>query len=66
MTKTMDIKIDSTLRRQINGARMSDSEREVAMNALRTANLIVDAAEWIVKKIDQFAVPSFLKPSFRH
>ena len=66
MTRTMDIKIDSTLRRQISAARLSDSEREVALGALRTANLMVDAADWLVKKIEQFGARLFLKPGYRH
>ena len=66
MSKAMDIKIDSTLRRQVNAARMSAAEREVAMSAMRTANLMVDAAEWFVKKIEQFGAGLFLKPGLRH
>jgi len=62
----MDIKIDSTLRRQISSARMTPAEREVALNAVRMANLMVDAVEWFVKKIEQFGARFFLKPSFRH
>lgn len=65
MNRDMSIKIDSTLDRQISAARLTASEREVAMNAVRTANLIVDAAEWIVKKIEQFGAALFLKPSYR-
>ena len=66
MKRAMNIKIDSTLHRKISAARMSNSEREVAMSAVATAYISVDAVEWVVKKIEQFGVRSFLKPSFRH
>lgn len=66
MKRAMNIKIDSTLQRQISAARLSDSDREVALSAMRTANLIVDAAEWFVKKIEQFGARTFLKPSLKH
>jgi len=66
MKSNMNIKIDSTLERRVSAARLSPSEREVAMNALRTANLMVDAGAWFVKKIEQLGVGSFLKPSLKH
>ena len=66
MKKVMSIKIDATLQRQISAARLSESEREVALSAMRTANMIVDAAEWFVKKVEQFGARLFLKPSFKH
>ena len=65
MKRVMNIKIDSTLERKISAARMTDAEREVAMNALRTAGAMVDAAEWFVKKIEQFGERVFLKPSLK-
>ena len=65
MKRDMNIKIDATLERQISTARMSSSDREVAMSALRTASAMVDAAGWIVKKIEQFGERLFLKPSLK-
>ena len=66
MERIMTVKIDSTLERQLDTVRLSPSERQVALSALHTANTIVDAAEWCVKKIEQFGVPTFLKPSLKH
>jgi hypothetical protein len=60
----MNIKIDSTLRRQISAARLSEAERDVAMNAVRMAYVMVDAADWIVKKLEQFGTRTFMKPGF--
>lgn len=61
----MNIKIDSTLERQLSATRMSPAERDVALGALRTATIMVDAAEWFVKKIEQFGERLFLKPSLK-
>ena len=65
MERNMNIKIDSTIERQIRATRMSPAEREVALGALRTATVMVDAAEWFVKKIEQFGERVFLKPSLK-
>lgn len=66
MNADMEIKIGSTFYRKISAARMSDAERQVAMNAMRDADLIVDAATWIVKKIEQLGERLFLNPSLKH
>lgn len=66
MKRVMNIQIDSTLIRQINAARLSDADRRAALDALRTADMMVDAAEWVVKKIEQFSSRLFLRPSFKH
>ena len=66
MNRDMEIRIGSTICRKISAARMSDAERRVALNAMRNANLIVDAGVWIVKKIEQFGDRWFLRPSLKH
>ena len=45
---------------------MTDSERQVALNAMRQADLFVDAFIWIAKKIGRRSVRLFLKPSLKH
>lgn len=45
---------------------MTNSERQVALNALRQADLFVDALMWVVKKIERLASHLFLKPSLKH
>ena len=65
MERAMNMKIDSTLERKISALRMSATDRRVALNALHTAGAMVDAAEWFVKKIEQFGERVFLKPSLK-
>lgn len=64
MSKTMEIKIGSTIYDRINAVRMSDAERQVAMNAMRDAEMIVDTMVWIGKKFEQLGA-LFLKPSLK-
>ena len=44
---------------------MTDSDREVALNALHQAELFVDAFMWIAKKVEQLGARLFLKPSLK-
>jgi single-stranded DNA-specific DHH superfamily exonuclease len=68
MNETVKSKIGSTIYERINSVRMSDAERVVALNAMRDAELIVDAITWIGRKFEQlgglFTKPS-LKPSLK-
>ena len=68
MNETVKSKIGSTIYERINTVRMSDAERLVALNAMRDAELIVDALTWIGRKFEQlgglFTKPS-LKPSLK-
>ena len=66
MNKDMSIEFGSTIHKQISAARMSEAERLVALNAMRDADLIVDAVTWIVKKIEHLGERWFLKPSLGH
>ncbi len=69
MSNMMDIKLDSTIFERIDTVRMSDAERLVAINAMRDADLVVDAFVWVSKKIEQIAERLFrlvLKPSLKH
>ena len=60
------VKIASTIYGKIQSARMSERERQVAMNAMRNADLIVDGILWVAKKIEYLAERLFLKPSLKH
>jgi hypothetical protein len=68
MNETVKSKIGSTIYERINSVRMSDAERVVALNAMRDAELIVDAITWIGRKFEQlgglFTKPG-LKPSLK-
>ena len=66
MSRFMEVKIDSTILGRINAARMSNAEREIALNAMRTADLLVDGFVWIAKKIEQFGERLFLKLPNKH
>jgi hypothetical protein len=45
---------------------MSDAERQVAINAMKDADLLVDAFVWMSKKIEHLAERLFLKHSLKH
>jgi hypothetical protein len=45
---------------------MSETERQTAYNAMRDAELLVDAFVWVAKKIEQIGERLFLKPALRH
>ena len=66
MSKEMEIKLGSIIVGRINSVRMSDSERQVAINAMRDADLLVDAFVWVAKKIEQLGERLFLKPALKH
>ncbi|MDP2239494.1 MAG: hypothetical protein Q8K18_04950 [Burkholderiales bacterium] len=69
MSNMLEIKIGSTIYERIDTIRMSDAERQVAINAMRDADLVVDAFVWVGKKIEQISdrlFRFFLKPSLKH
>lgn len=68
MNETIKSKIGSTIYERINTVRMSDAERLVALNAMRDAELIVDALTWIGRKFEQLGglfTKHSLKPSLK-
>jgi hypothetical protein len=64
--KDIEIKLGSTTVARIKSVRMSESERQVAINAMRDADLLVDAFVWVAKKIEQLGERLFLKPILKH
>ena len=66
MSKFIDVKLASTRSIRIDATHLSDGERQVAIGALRDAELIVDAFSWVAKKIEQLGARLFLKPSLKH
>ena len=66
MRNEMEVKIGSTIYERINASRMSPAERQVAINAMRDAEWIVDAIVWVTKRIEQLGARLFLKPSPKH
>ncbi len=66
MNANSEVKFDSAIYARIQAARMSERERQIALNAMRNADLIVDGIIWVVKKIEHLADHLFLKPSLKH
>jgi hypothetical protein len=66
MSKDIEVKIGSTIYEKIQTSRMSERERQIALNAMRNADLFVDAIVWIVKKIERLGGRLFLKPGLKH
>ena len=62
----MEIKLGSTVVGRINAIRMSEAERQVVLNAMRDADLLVDAFVWVAKKIEQIGERLFLRPALKH
>ena len=50
---------------KINSSRLSERDRQVAVNALKSADMIVDGFLWVGQKIEQ-AGTWFLHPSLKH
>ncbi|MGE5522280.1 MAG: hypothetical protein ACM3SS_01090 [Rhodospirillaceae bacterium] len=66
MSKELELKIGSTIYGKIQAARMSERERQLALHAMRNADVAVDAIVWLVKKIEHLGERLFLKPSLKH
>jgi hypothetical protein len=66
MNNTLEIKFGSVIYDKINTVRMSAGERQVAINAMRDADTIVDAILWITNKVEQLGAMLFLKPGIKH
>jgi hypothetical protein len=66
MNHDLEVKLGSTVLARINAVRMSEAERQVALDAMRGANTLVDAFVWVAKKIEQVGERLFLKPALKH
>ncbi len=66
MNTNMQIKFGSVIYDKINTVRMSAGERQVAINAMRDADAIVDAILWVTHKVEQLGALLFLKPGIKH
>jgi hypothetical protein len=67
MSERMGIELGATLVDRINSLRMTEVERQVALDAMRNARLLVDAWLWLAGKIGQVKGTSgALNPSSQH
>jgi hypothetical protein len=62
----MEIKLGSTILARIDAVRMTEAERQVAIGAMRDADLLVDGFAWVAKKIEQIGERLFLRPALKH
>lgn len=66
MNEEMGIELGATLVDRINSLRMTQPERQVALDAMRNARLLVDGWLWLARKIGQLGNLGTLKPSSQH
>ncbi len=66
MNSNIESKFGSVIYDKINTVRMSATERQAAINAMRDADAIVDAILWVTRKIEQVGAFLFMKPSIKH
>jgi DNA primase large subunit len=65
MRKAKQKSFKSDVYKILNNTRLSESERLVAINALRDAEMIADAFGWLKEKFETVG-HYFLKPSLKH
>lgn len=63
MERVNETAVNSNLYNKIMEARMSASDREIALNALRKADAIVDGVVWIVSGAKRVISRIFEKPA---
>ena len=66
MSKAIEDKIGSTVYARINALKMTEIERQRALDALYDAQMFVDAFTRVGRKIEQLRERLFLKPSLKH
>lgn len=66
MNSKVESKIGSTIYERIEAMNMTPAEREVAINAMHNAEMIVDATAWVMRKVEQLGALLFLRPSVKH
>jgi bacterioferritin (cytochrome b1) len=66
MNSNIESKFGSVIYDKINTVRMSATERQAAIKAMRDADTIVDAILWVTSKIEQAGALLFMKPSIKH
>lgn len=66
MNNELKIKFGSVISEKISTVRMSEQERQVAINAMHDADAIVDAFIWVARKVEQLGAALFLNPTVRH
>jgi hypothetical protein len=66
MNENLRSRNGSNVYAQITAAKLSDSDRASALAALARAEMLVDAAAWLSRKLGQIGAHLFLKPGVKH
>jgi hypothetical protein len=66
MNNELKIKFGSVISEKINTVRMSEQERQVAINAMHDADAIVDGFVWVARKVEQLGAALFMSPVAKH
>jgi len=66
MSKDLELKLGSTIYGKIMAARMSEHERQTALHAMQTADVIVAGIMAVKHAVEHFGSRLFYKPSLRH
>ena len=66
MKRDLEIYVAPTLYERIQTIRMSEADRLTAVNAMRNAELIVDAFGWLKNKAVQLGERVSLRPNVQH
>ena len=61
MNENIEAQWGPTILARLDAVRMSDADRQTAIDAMRSARLLVDACRWVVQTVRQ-ASGLFLKP----
>ncbi len=66
MKNTIENKFGSSIYERIDAVQMSATERQIAINAMRDADALVDTFIWFAHKIEQLGAYLMMKPSVKH
>ena len=66
MNENLRGKDSSSIYARIEAANLPESERHGALEALATAELVVDAVTWVAKKLTEWTHCLILKPGVRN
>lgn len=66
MNSNFKVKFGSVVYDRINSVHMSETERQMAINAMHDADALVNAFIWIGHKFEQLGAFIFAKPSLKH
>lgn len=66
MPKEMELKIGSTIYGKIQAARMSESERRLAIHAMQQADAIANVVYRAVTFIEHLGARLFYRPTLKH